>query len=336
MEATALICDKDQQFSLESVRLKAPAHDQITIRTHFSGVSIGTEFALIRNKISWGPYPLCTGYMGAGIVEGVGSSIADFAIGDRVYFRGNDGMRLLGGTDVSCVSGTHCSHVVRRPHTTHGVGHVPDEAGMDVASMFVMPAVGLFGVDMANPRMGQTVVVYGTGLIGLGVVATCAQRGCVVIAVDIAETQLGIAQHMGADYLVNANAQDVEKEVKKIAPNGADVVLECTGLPECIDKAILLCRPEVCFVWQGNYGEEPVPMHFLAPHGRRLRMFFPCDDGYQPCRRAVLKNMAMGALRWEHCITHRISHTEAPSMFEAINTNQASGVVGVVIDWSSA
>ena len=52
-------------------------------------------------------------------------------------------------------------------------------AGMNVASLFVMPAVGLYGVDMANPRMGDTVVVYGVGMIGLGVVAACAQRGCV-------------------------------------------------------------------------------------------------------------------------------------------------------------
>jgi hypothetical protein len=53
---------------------------------------------------------------------------------------------------------------------------------MDAAAMFVMLAVGLHGVDMANPRLGQKVVVYGVGLIGLGVVA-CVHRGCFVIAV---------------------------------------------------------------------------------------------------------------------------------------------------------
>ena len=46
-------------------------------------------------------------------------------------------------------------------------------ASMEVASMFVMPAVGLYGVDMANPRTGEFVVVYGVGLIGLGVVQGC-------------------------------------------------------------------------------------------------------------------------------------------------------------------
>jgi threonine dehydrogenase-like Zn-dependent dehydrogenase len=76
---------------------------------------------------------------------------------------------------------------VTRPDTTEGVDHMIPGVEMDVACMFVMPAVGLYGVDMTNPRMGQTVVVYGTGLIGLGVVAACAHRGCVVLAVDLNE-----------------------------------------------------------------------------------------------------------------------------------------------------
>ena len=59
MKATALICDAQQRFTLEEVVLKDPGPDQIAIHTSYSGVSIGTEFALVRNKLSWGPYPLC-------------------------------------------------------------------------------------------------------------------------------------------------------------------------------------------------------------------------------------------------------------------------------------
>ena len=205
---------------------------------------------------------------------------------------------------------------------------------MDVASMFVMPAVGLFGVDMANPHMGTTVVVYGVGLIGLGVVAACAHRGCVVIAVDINQKQLDIALQMGADYVVDGSKHDVAAAVKKYAPDGADTVFECTGLPQCINPAIALCRPHGSFVWQGNYGAAPVSLDFLPAHGRRLKMFFPCDDGYQPCRRAVVKNMAMGALKWESAITHRIAYTDAPALFDRINQGVDRNIVGVAIRWA--
>jgi len=335
MNAKALICDENQHFSLEDVILKEPDPDQVLIRTHFSGVSIGTEFALIRNKISWGPYPLCTGYMGTGIVEAVGGQVDRFAVGDAVYFRGNDAIKLIDGTSVSPVSGTHCSHIVTQPDTSHGVDHLPPGAPMDVASMFVMPAVGLNGVDMANPRVGETVIVHGVGLIGLGVVAACSQRGCVVIAIDINDTQLKIARELGADVTINGSSCDVTVEVNKIAPNGADVVFECTGIPQMIDPAIALCRVDGRFVWQGNYGSAPVSMHFLPPHGRRLQMFFPCDDGFQACRRAVIKNMTLGVLPWNRCITHRISFTEAPALFQRINSGQAQDVIGVVINWQA-
>lgn len=333
MDAKALICDENQHFSLEDVVLPALNADQIAIRTTYSGVSIGTEFALIRNKISWGPYPLCTGYQASGVVEAVGADIDTFKVGDKVYYRGNDAMTLADGRRVSCVSGTHCSHAVIRPNTTHGADHVVPDAGMDVASMFVMPAVGLFGVDMANPRMGQTVIVHGAGLIGQGVIAACAHRGCVVVAVDINARPLEIARTMGADYVIDGSQQDVAAEVRKIAPEGADVVFECTGIPACIDLAIPLCRPYGSFVWQGNYGAAPVSMHFLPAHGRRLKMFFPCDDGLQPCRRAVVKNMATGALKWEHTITHRIEATDAPATFDRINKGVDKDIVGVVIRW---
>jgi 2-desacetyl-2-hydroxyethyl bacteriochlorophyllide A dehydrogenase len=333
MKAHALICDEKQKFTLEEVMLKDPRPDQLAIRTCYSGVSIGTEFALIRNKISWGPYPLCTGYMGTGIVEAAGSDTHGFKIGDPVYFRGNEAMQLRSGAAVSCVSGTHCSHVVLQPHTTHGVDPLIPGAAMDVASLFVMPAVGLYGVDMAGPRTGQTVVVYGVGLIGLGVVAACAQRGCVVIAVDVNARNLDVARQFGADHLINSTGQDVPEAVRAIVPDGADVVFECTGLPACIDLAIPLCRMHGSFVWQGNYGEAPVSLHFLPAHNRRLRMFFPCDDGWQPFRRAVVKNMALGTLPWEKTITHRLSSAEAPALYTRLNAGDTS-VLGAVIQWS--
>jgi threonine dehydrogenase-like Zn-dependent dehydrogenase len=273
--------------------------------------------------------------MSTGVIEAVGEGVEDLHVGDKVYTRGNNtnDMHLLDGTKVSCTSGAHASHVVAKMPSSHGVAKLPDGVGMDVASMFVMPAVGLFGVDMANPRMGDTVVVYGSGLIGLGVIAACAHRGCKVIAVDIFDKQLELAKQMGAEVLINGSWQDVQAEVKELTQQGADVVFEATGIPECINPAIALCKPFGKFVWQGNYGTAPVNLNFLSPHGKRLQMYFPCDDGLQSCRRAVLKNMGSGALKWEKTITHRIGCSEAPGMFDAINNGDDKTIIGVVISW---
>jgi 2-desacetyl-2-hydroxyethyl bacteriochlorophyllide A dehydrogenase len=336
IHAQALICDAQQHFAIRNITVPEPAPDQILIRTHFSGVSIGTEFALVRNKLNWGPYPLCTGYMGTGIIEQAGSAVIGLAAGDAVYFRANAAMHLDDGQRVSCVAGVHSSHAVIRPDTSHGAYALPPGVPMDVGSMFVMPAVGLNGVDMANPRMGDTVVVHGAGLIGLGVIAACAHRGCTVIAIDISDRQLALARELGADHTSNSAREPMHDTVKALAPDGADVVFEATGLPQCVDDAIALCRTHGKFVWQGNYGAAPISMHFLPPHGRRLQMFFPCDDGLQPCRRAVLKNIASGALRWDKTITHRVSHLDAPALFTQINTQREHGVLGAVVSWEAA
>ena len=61
MNATALICTQKQHFTLLPVTLPDPGPGEVSIRTLYSGVSVGTEFALVRGKISWGPYPICTG-----------------------------------------------------------------------------------------------------------------------------------------------------------------------------------------------------------------------------------------------------------------------------------
>ena len=334
MNAAAIVCDENQNFTLSDVILPDPAANNVVIRTLYSGISIGTEMALVRNKISWGPFPICTGYMATGVIEHSGEKVGGFRPGERVYYRDNLPFTLADGRKVSPVAGTHCGMAVIDPEATHGLAHLPDGVAADVGSFFVMPSVGLFGVDMSNPRLGDVVVVYGAGLIGLGVVGWAAMRGCVVVALDIDASRLEVARQLGADHCINGSEADVDAEVRRIAPDGADVVFESTGLPACIDPAIALCRKGGTFVWQGNYGAEPISMSFLPPHARHLRMYFPCDDGLAPARRTTLKNIASGALRWERTITHRVPPAEAPDLFHRINTGQAPEVLGATIHWS--
>ena len=217
--------------------------------------------------------------------------------------------------------------------STHGVALFPEGVDKEAASLFVMPAVGLNGVDQANPRLGESVLVYGCGLVGLGVVAACSHRGCRVTAVDLRDDRLSVARRLGADHTVNAATPDSEVLLKEIAPDGADVVFESTGIPACIDSAIDLCRRRGRFVLQGNYGQEPISYHFLPPHGKQLTWHYPCDDGLAPSRTAVMKNMASGALPWRCVITHRVTAAEAPQFYADINAGNSPDVIGAVIRW---
>ena len=64
------------------------------------------------------------------------------AVGDRVYFRGNDRMARLGGEPISCVAGTHCSHVVRTAGGSHGVARLPDGADPETAAVLMIGEIG--------------------------------------------------------------------------------------------------------------------------------------------------------------------------------------------------
>ena len=102
MKTQALICDENRHFTFQDVTLPEPGDNDVVIRNLRSGVSVGTEFALIHGKISWGPYPLCTGYMGVGEIKSAGKAVTGFKPGDCVYYRDNKaGMKLADGTPVS-------------------------------------------------------------------------------------------------------------------------------------------------------------------------------------------------------------------------------------------
>jgi L-iditol 2-dehydrogenase len=333
MNAKALICTEDQQFSLQDVSLGDIGPEDMFVRTQYSGVSIGTEFALVRNKLSWGPYPICTGYQAVGVVEQIGEKVKNFEPGQTIYFRTQKSITLPDGTAVSPVAGTHCSHAVVAPSDTHGPALLPEGVDPEVASLFVMPSVSLYGTDMAGVGMGDVVAVQGAGLIGLGTVAVSALRGAEVIAIDVNPKRLEAARQLGAAHCINADKQDVVQAVKDIVPDGADVVFESTGIGSLIDQAILLTRMHGKFVFQGNYGEGQIHLAFLEAHMRRLRMFFPCDDGYAPSRQAVMRLIRSGALPLEKIITHRISAKESPAFYKKINQNQADDVLAAVIAW---
>ncbi len=115
MKAQAIVCDEKQNFELADVVLPDPGPDDIVVRALYSGISIGTEFALIRNKLSWGPYPLCTGYQATGVAERVGDNVKGLDVGDKVYYRNQTRMNLTDGTAITAASGTHCSVAVMGP-----------------------------------------------------------------------------------------------------------------------------------------------------------------------------------------------------------------------------
>ncbi len=336
-KAQALICTAKQEFSICEIDIPELCSQDILIRTLYSGVSIGTELLLIRGKHNWGPFPICTGYQAVGVVKKVGADVTKFKIGDNVYFRGwNVPMQLSeSGKPVTPTSGTHSSYaVVDSTNPTHGAALLPEGIDESVASLFVMPAVGLNGINMAGVKGGDIVVVMGVGLIGLGVVGCSVLHGASVIAIDIDENRLKVAKELGASYAINAQNEDFAKQMMNIIPEGADVVFEASGNPQCVDIGFSLCKYGGKFVFQGDFGNDDISFNFRVPHAKRITAYFPCDDGYEACRKAVLDLIAKGNLQWHKVITHKIRANESPAFYAKLLNKEIPNVLGIIIDWS--
>jgi 2-desacetyl-2-hydroxyethyl bacteriochlorophyllide A dehydrogenase len=331
MEATALICTADQEFSLATFPIPAIGASQILVENLYSGVSVGTEFAVIRHKLDWGPFPVCTGYQAVGIVQQVGADVQRFQPGDKVYYRQNYMPMQLGHQKINTCSGTHTSHAIM--DNTSEVEKLPSGVDAATGSMFVMPSVGYNAVNMAGVAMGDVVAVHGMGLIGLGALVAARLRGAITIAIDLDERRLALAREMGADFTIHSGQEDITARVQAIRPGGADVVFEGTGIPACLDAAFALARLHGKFVFLGNYGNAPISFHFLVPHVKQLTAFFPCNDGLKPCRDAVLRNVAAGAIPWHKTISHTVSYLDSPTLYDDINHNRIPDMVGAVIQW---
>lgn len=334
LEGHALVAEDDGKFNLRDVQTAPLTPRTIGIKTKWSGISFGTEFAVLTKKLDWGPFPLTTGYMGAGVVTHVGEQVEGYSVGERVYYRRNAELTLVDGGSINCAAGVHASVAVLDPTGDHGADHIPNNVSDDLASMFVLPAVGLTGVNQAQVGVGDRVVVIGVGMIGLAVVAAAVARGAHVLAVDIRDHSLKVARGLGADHTVNARESNVPEVVRSVFDgDGVDFVFESTGHRDSIDMGITLLREFGCFVWQGNYGEEPISFHFLEAHRRRIRMVFPCDDGYRPARQAVMTSLASGWLDWNLTMTDRIEASDSPDFYKRIYEKGLGDVLGASVRW---
>src|ERR1700733_16129002 len=99
------MAEPDGVFRLADVETAPVGKDDIGIQALWSGVSIGTEFAVLTGKLDWGTFPIVTGYMATGKVVAAGANVKDFAVGDTVYYRQNASLRVPeAGTALNCRS----------------------------------------------------------------------------------------------------------------------------------------------------------------------------------------------------------------------------------------
>jgi len=100
-------------------------------------------------------------------------------------------------------------------------------------------SVGFHAVNRAEVTDSDTVVVIGCGMIGMGAIVRASMRGATVVATDLDDEKLALAQQMGATHVVNTAQEDLHQRLSDITAGlGADVVIEAVGSPFTQNQAI--------------------------------------------------------------------------------------------------
>jgi len=119
---------------------------------------------------------------------------------------------------------------------------IPDNVGNDEAAIMEPIALALHVMHLLKPNVGDWATVIGQGPIGLLMTQVAKLKGCKVIAIDVDDLRLKLAQKFGADICINANNDDVVARVKEVTKRGSDVVVEAAGSTKAVEQTPFLVR----------------------------------------------------------------------------------------------
>src|SRR5690606_8542027 len=218
----------------------------------------------------------------------------------------------------------------------------------------VVGAIGLQGVRLAQPTLGEAFVVTGAGLIGLLTVQLLRANGCRVLAIDFDEGRLALARRFGAQTCNPSSGEDpVAAGLAFSRGGGVDGVLitASTKSSDPVTQAARMCRKRGRIVLVGVTGLELNRSDFYE---KELTFQVSCSYGpgrYDPVYEgkgqdyplafvrwteqrnfeAVLDLMAAGQLDPLSLVTHRFAFEEAPAAYDALATEK--GALGIILSY---
>ncbi len=285
----------------------------------------------VRNKLD---QPLPMGYCNSGVVLAVGDGVSGLSVGDRVASNGKH------------------AEVVSVPK--HLCAKVPETVTDEAAAFTVISAIALQGIRLAQPTLGEGVVVTGLGLIGLIAVQLLRAHGCRVLGIDMDPAKLEMARQFGAETVDLSSGEDpVAAATRFSRGRGMDAVIitAATKSNEPMHQAALMCRKRGRIVLVGVVGLELSRADFYE---KELSFQVSCSYGpgrYDPLYEergqdyplgfvrwteqrnfeAVLDMMADGRLDVAPLISHRFDLSHAEEAYQLVA--KGSGYAGILLQY---
>lgn len=363
MESTALVLEADGTLATRSIPVPDLGSDQLRLRVDLVGVC-GSDVHMWRHDLDLA-YPVLPGHEFVGIVEAIGDEIAHDSArrpvteGDAVtvvpgiscgdcWYCENMPSRPLTCNDRD----VHGFRNVEQAPTLHGGmsqyfilddrAHwytLPSSLPTELGALVEPLSVATHAVERAYPPgvphareglgIGHSVVVQGAGPIGLLTVAAASAVGAgQVIAVDMIDERLAMAERFGATHTVDVREHDGDGFIEAIADltpsgDGPDVVIEAVGRPEAFEQALRIPHNGGTVVEVGHYfsaGDAAVDPSELIH--RQLDVFGSLAYPPGQFERSIrLLERTIDRYPYEELFNYRVGLHEAVDAFET----QAAG-----------
>lgn len=334
----AILVQQGQPLVIDEIQLPdALEAGQVLVQVRESGIC-GAQLGEIDGVKGADPHlPHLLGHEGGGIVHATGPGVSHVANGDHVvlHWRAGQGIhaappryRWRGqALNAGWVTTFNSFAVVSENRLTR----IPSDIDFGVAALLGCAVTTGLGVVNNNARLklGQSLVVLGTGGVGLVVVQGAALAGgCPIVAIDLHENRLALAQRLGATQALLADHADLRESVlAAVGRAGADVVVETTGLIANIELAYELTHSNGTTVLVGvpRHGQRALlstlPLHFrktlTGSHGGET---VPHEDIPR-----YLRLYQAGKLNLSELITNRYTLSEINRAIADLRNGQIAG-----------
>ena len=314
-------------FHIEEVEKPRAGAGDALIRVTLTTIC-GTDLHIVR-----GEYPvrsgLVIGHEPVGVIEELGPGVTGYEIGDRVLV----GAITPCGQCRACLSGqlSQCGHgagyeaiggwrfgntingaqaeYLLVPNAQANLAKIPDELSDEqVVLLADIASTGFSGAESGAVRIGDSVVVFAQGPIGLCATAGAKLMGAsLIIGVEADENRRAMAQRMGADVTLDYREMDVVAEVKKLTGGGADVTIEALGTQQTFENALRCLRPGGTLSSLGVYsGKLQMPYEaFAAGLGDHRIVTTLCPGGKERMRR-LMEVVRTGRADFTPLLTHTV------------------------------
>ena len=336
-----LVVEKPGQLRIVDMEKPVPGPDEILAKVAYCGIC-GTDVSIADGTLSLGDgmdpiYPVRIGHEWSGVVVEVGEKTGKLKVGDPVIsetgwscgaceacFTGREcenGKAI--GTIGNCWPGGFAEYMLVPERIAH---KVPANISLDEAALVEPAMIGFCGLERSCLGPGKTLLVVGTGPIGLGGLACARSIGCgKIILAGRKDKKLEIGKQLGADVLINTTRENLMDAVKEQTNGfGADVILDTTGDPKLFNDLLLMLRGGGDLVIPGFF-EQPVPdakLDRLITRNCRL-IGAAGQKGLSP---RILDMLSNGRLTLKPMITEYYDFEQAEEAFAAMKSHNDSRV----------